>query len=73
LSHFNKCRLTDDKSTELLTFKLIDLSDEAILKKAFAYIQDSNIKWDDDFIDGYTEALNDLKQPNEQATPTSIE
>jgi len=34
LSETNNCGLTNDKAKEMLSFKLIDLSDEAIEEKA---------------------------------------
>ncbi len=42
LSETNNCGLTNDKAKEILSFKLIDLSDKTIESKAKKYGVDSN-------------------------------
>ena len=56
LSETNNCGLTNDKAKEMLSFKLIDLSDEAIEVKA-----NKEIKSEIGII-YYKQALIDLKQ-----------
>lgn len=70
LSETNNCGLTNDKAKEMLSFKLIDLSDEAIEERAEDYVNNYYNRDMKSFynveeiltIKHYSKALTDLKQ-----------
>jgi hypothetical protein len=70
LSETNNCGLTNDKAKEMLSFKLIDLSDEAIEERAEDYVNNYYNRDMKSFynveeiltIKHYSKALKDLKQ-----------
>ena len=62
LSTFNNCGLTKEKSEQLLSFKTIDLSDEAIEENAWKYVRKINRDLTATHLKAYISALQDLKQ-----------
>jgi hypothetical protein len=70
LSETNNCGLTNDKAKELVSFKVIDLSDEAIEERAEDYVNNYYNRDMESFynveeiltIKHYSKALTELKQ-----------